>query len=115
MYYILYHLYINRAHAAGIDLILPTPGTPLNSTSISPNDILPKIADQILHILTFLAYPIAFIGIIYSAYFLLFANDKPESFTKTKNNLIYMIIGFLLILVAALLVNWLGGLFNTPA
>lgn len=67
------------------------------------NEILPNFAERIYHILTQLAYPLAFAAIIYTAYILLTSLGKPEGYERAKKNLIYLVTGIGLIVFTRIL------------
>jgi len=71
-----------------------------------------SLAERILHILLAVAYPLAFIAILYSSYQLITSAGKPEPYAKAKANLINLFIGIFLIIIAGSIVRFFITLFG---
>jgi hypothetical protein len=95
-----------RAVSAFFGLSIPT-----GTIKGNANDLPGLLATRIYHILTNLAYPLAFVGIIYSAYLLLTSMGSPEAYAKTKKNIIYITTGIALIVFTAILFRFVQGFF----
>lgn len=72
----------------------------------------PLLANRILDLLTAIAYPLAFLSLVYSAYLLITAGGKPEAWTTTKKNLLNLCIGVFLISFASIFVRLVVNLFK---
>lgn len=98
--------------AALIDLNLPF-GTLKNSAGQEPgpNEILPALANRIADILTFLAYPLAFIGLVYSIFMLVANSGNPEAFKATKKNIGYIFMGLFVLIFTILIFNFITSIF----
>jgi hypothetical protein len=77
-----------------------------------PNGILPALAERIAQLLTLLAYPLAFIGIIYSVYLLIVNSSNPEALKTTKKNIGYIAAGIFIIVFSIIIFNYISALFN---
>lgn len=95
-----------RIASAFFGLSLPT-----GKIDASPNSIPSTLAVRIYHLLTDLAYPLAFVGIIYSAYLLATSMGNPEGYAKTKKNIIYITTGIALILFTAVIFRFVQSFF----
>jgi len=76
-----------------------------------PNAILPALATRIAAILTALAYPIAFIGIIYTVYLLIANSGNPDAMKTTKKNIGYIAGGIFFFMLAVVIFNLVVRLF----
>ncbi len=76
------------------------------------NGTLPEIANRIASILTFLAYPLAFIGIVYSVFLLIAHSDSPDAFKTTKKNIGYIAGGIFIIIFSVFIFNFIALVFN---
>ena len=96
----------------------PTPTGQLNlqfptgKLSTAPGAGVQALGDRILQILVDLAYPLAIICIIYTAYILISSSNSPDGYTKAKKNITYLIIGVFLIIFASVFVNIAIGFFK---
>lgn len=70
------------------------------------------IVNGVLGLITSLAYPLAFLAILYSAYILISSVGKPEAFTTAKKNISFLLIGIFLIVFAAAFVRFITGIFS---
>jgi hypothetical protein len=70
------------------------------------------LANQLLSLLTGLAYPIAFICLVYTAYLLITAGGKADAWTTAKKNILNLTIGIFLIVFAAIMVRFVTHLFR---
>ena len=90
--------------------IISIPSKTVNSAAnAGPADLASRIVD----ILSALAYPLAFAGIIYTAYILVTASGSPDGWTKAKKNLSYILTGFFLIFGAVMFVRLLRNVILT--
>lgn len=80
--------------------------------SSNPNDFLPALANRIAVILTYLAYPLAFIGIVYSVYLLIANSGNPDALKTTKKNIGYIAIGIFLIVFTILIFSFVSAFFG---
>lgn len=87
---------------------LPT-GTFDNS---KPNGILPEIANRVATFLQIMAWPLAFVGLIYSAYILISSAGNPDAWTKAKKNVGYIATGIFLLVFTVIIFNFFSGLFS---
>jgi hypothetical protein len=67
-------------------------------------DSLPKLANHLLNIMLFFAYPLAFIAVVYTAYMLVNSGNKPEGYATAKKNIMYLATGIFLIIFSSILV-----------
>jgi hypothetical protein len=77
-----------------------------------PNEILPSLAERIAEILLRIAYPLAFIGIIYSVYLLVVNSGNPDAFKTTKKNVGFIVTGILLLIFALFIFNKVVKIFT---
>jgi len=77
-----------------------------------PGTGVQALADRLLHILLAVAYPLAFIAIVYSSYQLIMSSGKPEPYAQAKKNLTYLFIGIFLITIAGSIVRFFVTLFG---
>ncbi len=89
------------AHAADI-VAIPATGRPAD---------VPDLFNKLLDILVRLAYPLAFIALLYTAYILITSAGKPEAYVTAKKNITYLVIGIFLILFAVIFVRFVTRLF----
>jgi formate/nitrite transporter FocA (FNT family) len=83
-----------------------------NSTSTGAGSGAHDIADRALKLLLAFAYPIAFIGIVYTAYQLITSAGKPEPYAAAKKNLTYLVTGIFIITFAAVIVRFFINIFG---
>lgn len=76
-----------------------------------PNAILPAVANRIADILTALAYPIAFIGIIYTVYTLVANSGNPDALKTAKKNIGYIAGGIFLFILSVAIFNLVVRIF----
>ncbi len=101
---------------AGIPGSVPTTSVndQLKNNQIDGAGALQIIVENILNLLLFVAWPIGFAAILYSAYLLINSGGSPDAYAKAKKNITYLLIGFTLISLAAVLVyaykKFLGGI-----
>lgn len=98
----------SQALAAGL---INLPVGKLSGTD-DPNGILPAIANRIANILTALAYPLAFAGIIYSVYMLIANSGNPDALKTTKKNIGYIMGGIFILVLTLTLFNVVTSLFK---
>jgi len=86
----------------------------LGNNTISTSQIASAsdLANRVLSILTFLAFPLTLAGIIYTAYLLLTSQGNPDAWTKAKKNISYILIGFVLIYGAVIILYALRSILN---
>lgn len=101
----------DKAWAANPEVKVPT--TSLPSSGANANEIANHLADYILSVLTYLAYPLGFAAIVYSAYILVSSSGSPDAYAKAKKNVTYLVIGVFLIVFAIIIVNFIIGFFAT--
>lgn len=77
-----------------------------------PNSFLPALANRIADILTFLAYPLAFIGLVYSVYLLIANSGNPDALKTTKKNIGYIALGIFLLLFTIIIFNFVAAVFK---
>lgn len=66
-------------------------------------DLFTSVANIILRMLEYLAYPLAIIGILYTGFILVSSVGKPEAVTTAKKNFTYIATGIFLIAFAGTL------------
>jgi len=81
----------------------------------SVNALPTNLANHILDFLTRVAYPLAFLGILYCAYLLLTSMGSADAWTKAKKNITYIMTGILLILFAVIIFNIVNRIFSNIA
>lgn len=84
------------AQAADVQIKLPV--------TTSPNTI-PELFQRALQFLTALAYPLAFLAILYTAFLLIMAGGKPDGYAAVKKNIVYITIGLFLIIFAVIMMK----------
>lgn len=78
--------------------ILPVTFTiPAGRLPNSADEILPALLNRIGDLIQHLAYPVALIGLVYTAYILITSIGNPEAITKAKKNITYIATGILII------------------
>jgi hypothetical protein len=82
------------------------------SDSSDPNAYLPALANRLAQIITLIAYPVAFIGILYSVYMLLVNSGNPDALKTTKKNIGYIAIGVFLLVFSAIIFNFVSAVFH---
>lgn len=102
-------MFIEKAYAAENIISVPS-GLFANGPKTTAGDI----ANGILSLLTSLAYPLAFLALLYTAYILVSSLGKPEAYTTAKKNITYVVIGIFLIVFAVAMVRFVTGLFSLP-
>jgi hypothetical protein len=73
---------------------------------------LPSIGERIVALLLFFAYPLAFIGLLYSAYLLIVSAGKPEGYNNAKKNITFIITGIFIIVFTTALINIVVSIFK---
>jgi hypothetical protein len=102
--------FLRNLPLAGAAGLINLPTGDLGTTA--PNGILPALANRAADILTFLAYPIAFIGIIYSVYMLVANSGNPDALKTTKKNIGYIAGGIFLLIFTIFIFNFVVTIFN---
>ena len=98
------------AVARAADPNLPNiPQSAINDTAGSGVTIL---LNRIVEALTFLAYPLALAGLLYSAYLLITSFGSPDAYNKAKKNVIFILTGIFLIVGAVALTNLMIRILN---
>lgn len=82
------------------------------SDSKDPNAYLPALANRLAQIITFIAYPAAFIGILWSVYMLLANSGNPDALKTTKKNIGYIALGIFLLVFTAIIFNFISAAFH---
>ena len=100
---------IGTAYAANPSLT----GLPQGPLDNSAGTGLTALANRIVDTLSFLAYPLAFAAIVYTAYVLITAGNSPDGWTKAKKNISYIVIGFFLVFGAVLFIKLLHSVILT--
>jgi hypothetical protein len=77
-----------------------------------PNTFLPALANRLALILTYLAYPLAFIGVVYSAYLLLANSGNPDAQKMVKKNIGYIATGIFLLVLTIVIFNFFARVFQ---
>jgi hypothetical protein len=72
-------------------------------TSDAKNGVT-ELASRLLNDLLFLAYPLSFAAVVYSAYLLISSAGNPDAWTKAKKNITNLVIGIFFIVFASILV-----------
>jgi hypothetical protein len=80
-----------------------------------PNGYIPEIANRIASLLTFLAYPVAFVGIVYSVFQLIANSGNPDALKTTKKNIGYIAGGIFIMIFALVIFNFISSLFKPIA
>jgi hypothetical protein len=94
---------VGTAQAANPDLST----LPQGNLSNAANSGVGALANRIIDTLSFLAYPLAFAAIVYTAYVLITAGNSPDGWTKAKKNVSFILIGFFLIFGAIIFIRLL--------
>jgi len=94
---------IGTAHADDAVLTIPGPGTVTT---------VPDLFNRALDLLTFAAYPLGFLCLLFCAWLLLTSAGKPEAWTTAKTNLLNLVLGIFLIVFAAIIVRFITHLFR---
>jgi hypothetical protein len=84
----------------------------LGSGADDPNAILPLVANRIADIMAALAYPLAFVGIIYSVYLLIVNSGNADALKTTKKNIGYIAGGIFLLVFTAIILNFFARIFR---
>jgi len=92
-------LFVSFAHA---DAVL---NNPLNPTFSS----IPSFIAGALKVMVMVALPIISLAIVYSGFLFVAAQGNDEKLSKAKGNLLYVIIGSILILGAWVIATLIGG------
>ena len=100
---------ISTAYAQGLPGLNLQTG-PLGSTE--PGTGLAVLANRILDTLLAVAWPLAFIGILYSAYILISSAGKVEAYTTAKKNIGYLFIGITVIILGLYVIRGIIGIFG---
>lgn len=70
------------------------------------------LAERIYQLFIAVAYPLAFIALLYVSYTLITSAGNPEGYAKAKKQMIYVITGIFLIVFSTVLINLVIGLLN---
>jgi len=88
-------------------------GSILGTLNADPNSGISQLANRLLNFLLFLVYPVAFAGLVYTAYLLITSAGNPDAWAKAKKNIAYMVIGIFIIVFASIFVSLFRRLFGT--
>ncbi|HSI20841.1 MAG TPA: hypothetical protein VLA04_04055 [Verrucomicrobiae bacterium] len=77
-----------------------------------PNSLLPALANRLADIMSAIAYPLAFVGIVYSVYLLIANSGNPDAFKTTKKNIVNIAGGIFLLVFSVILFNFVANIFN---
>lgn len=80
-------------------------------TGLATGDV-PGLFNGILDIFIALAYPFAFVAILYTSYILISSSGKPEAYNTAKKNLLMVFTGIFLIVFAVVFVRFITRLFS---
>jgi hypothetical protein len=104
--------YIQQRLQLGLFSLINLPVGKLGETdTLQPNAILPTLANRLADIIAALAYPLAFIGIVYSVYLLIVNSGSPDALKKTKQNIIYIAVGIFILLTASIIIGFMRRIF----
>lgn len=104
---LLLYFLTNAAHAAdSVPVIQQT------SIAADANTGVSSLANFVIALLTNLAYPLAFVAIIYTAYIFITSMGKPDAYEKGKKNIVYLVIGLGLIIFSTIFIRLLVGFFK---
>jgi hypothetical protein len=70
------------------------------------------LANNILDLLIWAAYPLAFLAFVYTSYLLIISMGKPEAYATAKKHILWVITGIFLIIFANIILGFIMGLFN---
>ncbi len=93
--------------------VRPGSGNPLSLPNpLGDASTIPQLLQRIMNFLIIIATPIAGIMVLWSAYQILTAAGDEEKFKKGKKTLLYVVIGFALIVISSGIVSIVTGVLN---
>ncbi len=98
-----------RLAAAGL---INLPIGDIRGGNTDPNAILPAIANRLADIMSAIAYPLAFVGLVYTVYLLIANSDNPDALKTTKKNIINIAGGIFLLVFSVIFFNIVANIFK---
>ena len=83
--------------------------------SYTADNAVQQVLNKVVGLLLFLAYPIAFIGLVYTAWQLITSIGDPSAYTKARQNIITITIGIAILTLGLFVVKFIYSLFGRGA
>ena len=102
--------FVSTAHAQGL------PALNLQVPSASPDNSaatgIPVLLNRILNLLIAIAWPLAFAGLVYSAYTLLTSAGQVEAYSTVKKNIGFIVTGIVVIISGLYVIRFIITVFG---
>ena len=86
--------------------------TPVSYTA---DNAVQQVLNKIVGLLLLFAYPLAFIGLVYTAWQLITSIGDPNAYTKARQNIITITIGIAILTLGLFVVHFIYSLFGRNA
>lgn len=86
-----------------------------NQVDYSKVNALQEVLNKIVGLLLLFAYPLAFIGLVYTAWQLITAIGNPTAYVKARQNIITLAVGIAILSLGLLVIRFIYSVFGRSA